>query len=72
MMLCHRLFILTTVFTVGLILSPLHAQSQTTENTALPFNEVTPERLLNAEDEPQNWLMYSGSYKSQLGEDNEF
>ena len=65
MMTCQRLFVLTTVFTAGLILSPLHAQSQTTDNAALPFNAVTPERLLNAEDEPQNWLMYSGSYKSQ-------
>ena len=26
---------------------------------------VTAERLLNADQEPQNWLMYSGSYKSQ-------
>ena len=26
---------------------------------------VTPERLANAEAEPQNWLMYSGGYKSQ-------
>ena len=24
--------------------------------------QVTPQRLLNAEQEPQNWLMYSGDY----------
>jgi alcohol dehydrogenase (cytochrome c) len=27
--------------------------------------QVTPERLLHASDEPQNWLLYSGSYLSQ-------
>ena len=27
--------------------------------------QVTPERLLHATDEPQNWLTYSGSYASQ-------
>src|SRR6202034_1389357 len=27
--------------------------------------QVTPERLLHANDEPQNWLIYSGSYASQ-------
>ena len=27
--------------------------------------QVTSERLLNAENEPENWLTYSGSYKSQ-------
>jgi len=27
--------------------------------------QVTPERLLHANDEPQNWLTYSGSYASQ-------
>ena len=27
--------------------------------------QVTPERLLHASDEPQNWLTYSGSYASQ-------
>ena len=27
--------------------------------------QVTSERLLNAEDEPENWLTYSGTYASQ-------
>jgi len=27
--------------------------------------QVSPERLLNAQKEPQNWLTYSGSYYSQ-------
>jgi len=34
----------------------------------IPFGiraQVTPERLLHANDEPQNWLTYSGSYASQ-------
>jgi len=29
------------------------------------WSQVTSERLLNATKEPQNWLTYSGSYKSQ-------
>jgi len=29
------------------------------------FRPVTAERLVNAEDEPHNWLMYSGDYKSR-------
>jgi alcohol dehydrogenase (cytochrome c) len=35
---------------------------------AIPFSlcaQVTPERLLHASDEPQNWLTYSGGYSSQ-------
>lgn len=34
----------------------------------IPFSlhaQVTPERLMHAGDEPQNWLTYSGSYASQ-------
>jgi alcohol dehydrogenase (cytochrome c) len=34
----------------------------------IPFSvraQVTPDRLLHANDEPQNWLTYSGSYTSQ-------
>ena len=43
-----------TLFTLGLVAcfaQPLVAQ-------------VTFERLLNAEEEPQNWLTYSGNYDS--------
>ena len=32
-----------------------------TGNTAPAFSPVTWERLLNAADEPENWLMYSGT-----------
>ena len=34
-------------------------------NVSPSFSPVTWERLLNAADEPHNWLMYSGGYKSQ-------
>ena len=27
--------------------------------------QVSPDRILNAQKEPQNWLTYSGSYLSQ-------
>ena len=33
--------------------------------TAPAFSPVTWERLLNAADEPHNWLMYSGTFSSQ-------
>ncbi len=29
------------------------------------FDPVTPQRLLNSDAEPENWLMYSGNYFSQ-------
>ncbi len=29
------------------------------------FEPVTWERLVNAEEEPQNWLMYSGTFDSK-------
>ena len=44
------------------------AQAQTSESTggmAPSFTPVTWERLLNAADEPENWLMYSGTIDSQ-------
>jgi alcohol dehydrogenase (cytochrome c) len=42
------------------------AQEQQETNAPAPsFDPVTPERLLNAADEPENWLMYSGDYYSQ-------
>jgi len=31
--------------------------------------QVTPERLLNAEDEPENWLLYGGDYDSHRHSD---
>ena len=47
---------------------PAAAQGQTPESGAgmtASFNPVTWERLLNAADEPENWLMYSGTLDSQ-------
>ena len=36
------------------------------QSPAVPvLQPVTSERLVNAESEPENWLMYSGGYKSQ-------
>ena len=40
-------------------------QSSAPSSPAQVFNPVTSERLVNAEAEPQNWLMYSGDYKSR-------
>ena len=41
-------------------------QEQTRTNEAAPpLSPVTWERLLNAADEPENWLMYSGTFDSQ-------
>ena len=59
------LLALTVVLTIGALATASHAQTQPTETPAPPFTPVTPERLLNAEAEPHNWLMYSGNYKSQ-------
>ena len=36
-----------------------------TISAAPSFAPVTPQRLLNSDAEPQNWLMYSGNYFSQ-------
>src|SRR5690242_19008814 len=35
-------------------------------NRDAPAVDVPPQRLLNAANEPQNWLTYSGSYMRQL------
>ena len=32
---------------------------------AAAYGQVSSERLLSAEDNPENWLTYSGSYNSQ-------
>ena len=50
--------------------APLNAQAaqagQSAESGPTPaFTPVSYERLLNAEQEPGNWLMYSGNYSSQ-------
>ena len=42
------------------------AAQQSGDDTVVPsFNPVTAERLVNADAEPHNWLMYSGNYMSQ-------
>ena len=41
------------------------AQEPTTDGGMPLFSPVTWERLVNAADEPQNWLMYSGTFDSQ-------
>ncbi|WP_283647246.1 PQQ-binding-like beta-propeller repeat protein, partial [Marinovum algicola] len=44
---------------------PAAAQAPSSPETAPIFSPVTWERLLNAADEPENWLMYSGTLDSQ-------
>ena len=45
---------------------PVFAQSSELQSGAAPsFSPVTWERLVNAADEPDNWLMYSGTLDSQ-------
>ena len=44
--------------------APLHAQPPAVEGAPM-FTPVTWERLVNAADEPHNWLMYNGTLDSQ-------
>ena len=45
---------------------PVFGQQSESQSGAAPsFSPVTWERLLNAADEPENWLMYSGTLDSQ-------
>ena len=52
---------------LGLVILASTALAQpTSEKQETPtLNPVTAERLVNAENEPHNWLMYSGNYKAQ-------
>ena len=51
---------------VPVCVAPVLAQPSETPPGATPsFSPVTWERLLNAADEPENWLMYSGTLDSQ-------
>ena len=45
--------------------SLMTAQEPESSDDAPPFTPVTWERLVNAADEPHNWLMYSGTLDSQ-------
>lgn len=49
----------------ALVAAPAPAQTPSGQREAPAFTPVTPERLVNAEEEPHNWLMYSGNYKAQ-------
>ncbi len=51
----------------GIFLSlPLQAQEDEFQTVITPaFSPVTWERLVNAENEPENWMMYSGTLDSQ-------
>ena len=51
---------------IGLVVSVQPISAQQTATTAAPaLSPVTWDRLLNAADEPHNWLMYSGTLDSQ-------
>ena len=57
-----------TLFLLVLVVTNLQqAEAQTTapSQAAPTLNPVTPDRLVNSAAEPQNWLMYSGDYKSR-------
>ena len=66
MMMKKRSPLVATVFLVaGAIATAPHAQTQADKTPTSTFRPVTAERLVNAEAEPDNWLMYSGDYKSR-------
>ena len=61
----HRVFSGLVVLTVIMLVTMTNAQ-QNGDDTSVPsFTPVSSDRLLNADSEPQNWLMYSGNYKAQ-------
>ncbi len=57
-----RLALLVTLIVAG---HQVAAQEPVSSESAPPFSPVTWERLVNAADEPHNWLMYSGTMDSQ-------
>ena len=61
----HCVFSGLVALTVITLVTMPNAQ-QNGDDTSVPsFTPVSSDRLLNAESEPQNWLMYSGNYKAQ-------
>ena len=61
----HRVFSGLVALTVIMLVTMTNAQ-QNGDDTSVPsFTPVSSDRLLNADSEPQNWLMYSGNYKAQ-------
>ena len=61
-MIATRLTIFATLVTTVL---PAGAQSPSGGESTAVFSPVTWERLLNAADEPHNWLMYNGTLDSK-------
>jgi len=61
----YRIFSGLIALTVIALVTMTNAQ-QNGDDTSVPsFTPVSSERLLNAESEPHNWLMYSGNYNAQ-------
>ena len=61
----HCVFSGLVALTVITLVTMTNAQ-QNGDDTSVPaFTPVSSDRLLNAESEPENWLMYSGNYKAQ-------
>ena len=60
----QRLAVLVMVVASGALVLG-QDESGTTGSTTPAFSPVTWERLVNAADEPENWLMYSGTLDSQ-------
>ena len=56
---------LMTLIALFASVSLMTAQEPASSGDAPPFTPVTWERLVNAADEPHNWLMYSGTLDSQ-------
>ena len=56
----------TVLLALAISVNLIHAQEPITLEDGAPlFSPVTWERLVNAADEPHNWLMYSGTFDSQ-------
>ena len=62
--LMNRLALAAAALATGIAAAPLHAQAPAAEGAPM-FTPVTWERLVNAADEPHNWLMYNGTLDSQ-------
>jgi len=62
----HALLALSAVGVLGTVgHGPAQGQSSTPSKSAPAFSPVGYDRLVNADSEPGNWLMYSGQYNGQ-------
>ena len=61
----HRVFSGLVALTVITLVTITNAQQNGNDTSVPSFTPVSSDRLLNADSEPQNWLMYSGNYKAQ-------